>query len=83
MRVNEFLRSRTVTTRARVPSVPLKSPTTETRSPTTTDFLPNSRAFMAFTTNGSPLWLKDCDPVIKHLTRPRSTSIIRPVCAAE
>ena len=75
--MREFFLGKTVTTRARDPSLPEISPTIDTKSPTTTDFLPNSLAFIAviiFLPSGA---------LIKHLTRPRSTSIMVAVCADE
>ncbi|CAB4822748.1 unannotated protein [freshwater metagenome] len=68
--VNEFFLGSTVTTLANEPSSPDVSPTIETRSPTTTDFFPNSLAFMAVIT------FLPSGPSTKHLTRPRSTSIM-------
>ena len=68
--VRVFFLVNTVTTLASEPSEPDTSPTIETKSPTTTDFLPNSRAFIAV------IILLPSAVSIRHLTRPRSTSIM-------
>ena len=72
--LNEFVRSFTVTMRAKLPSIPVKSPTTSTKSPTTTDLGPNSRAFMAVITVPSS---------VTQVVRPRSTVVTKAVIESE
>ena len=74
VRLSEFVRSLTVTMRARVPSFPVTSPTISTRSPTTTDLGPSSRAFIAVITMPSS---------VTQVVRPRSTVVTNAVMESE